>query len=668
MRKLVPDIWGEPVTARLENAKPVKLQLLGEFSLSGGDGSPIAIMSKKNRALLAILALSAGLHATRERLAGLLWGEHGEDQARSSFRQSLAILRKELGVAGTAVLDIHDDLVALRPDAISIDALEIINGTNGQDLTSLRAAALLYRGDLLADVALHEEAFESWLAVERRRLSAAAIKLFDRLASLETGHAQVEAAQQLLALDNLRESSHRQLMKAYASQGERGLALKQFDICKKLLHDELGVDLAEDTEELKRQIMGGDSRPAKAGIDVNEPAQFQDSARLPSIAVLPFTNLGDDPAQGFFSDGVTADIIIELTRWRLLSVRSGAASFRYRGPATDLKQIGRELDVRYIVEGSVRRMGERIRITAQLIDTVTGNHVWAERFDREQAEIFAVQDQVVRTIVSTLVGRVEVAAAERASRKPPASLVAYECVLKGNALPWDDPAGAAEATRLFAKAIEIDPSYGFAHAMLAAMYARIWEDDLSDPDAALQSAYNLAKRAVELDNNDSTCFAILGQIYLLRGSFDLALQYAQRAVEINPNNQWNTADMGFVLIYAGQSEAALDWFKRAKEIDPYFNPPWYWASLGQACMLLHRYDEALAAFEHLPTNGYWVAALMAGCHARLANMERAAVFVTVCLNLRPDFSISRRMAKEPFKKPADAAHLVDCLHMAGLPG
>ena len=268
-------------------------------------------------------------------------------------------------------------------------------------------------------------------------------------------------------------------MKAYGSQGERALALKQFDICQKLLHDDLGVDVAEETGALKRKIMGGDSDAVKTGIAANELAH---DARLPSIAVLPFTNLGEDPAQVFFSDGVTTDIITELTRWRLLSVRSSSASFRYHGPAVDLKQVGRELDVRYIVEGTVRRMGERVRITAQLTDTVTGNQVWAERFDREQAEIFIVQDQVVRTIVSTLVGRVEVAAAERASRKPPASLFAYECVLKGNALTWDDPAGAAEATQLFSKAIEFDPNYGFAHGMLAVMLYRKWIDDwrLSD--------------------------------------------------------------------------------------------------------------------------------------------------------------------------------------------
>ena len=390
-------------------------------------------------------------------------------------------------------------------------------------------------------------------------------------------------------------------------------------------------------------------------------------AEKPSVAILPFANLGDDPAQGYFSDGFTEDIITELSRWRLLAVRSRSASFRYRGVAVDLKQVARELNVRFIVEGSVRRMGERIRITAQLIDTETGSHIWAEKFDRESADIFTVQDQVVRTIVSTLVGRVQVSDAQRARRKPPASLATYEYVLKGNALPWDDPDGATEATRLFEKAIEIDPGYGFAHAMLAAMRYGKWYDDPSNSDAALEEAYALAKRAVELDENESTCFSMLAQVYLLRRSFDLALQYARRAIEINPNNQWNTADMGILLIYVGQAEEALTWFKRAKEIDPYFDPPWYWRSVGQAYMVLHRYQEALAMFDYLPARQYRIAALRAGCHARLADMDRARVSVTECLAMKPDFSIAHFMTKEPFKDPVDAASLAQSLGMAGLP-
>jgi len=386
-----------------------------------------------------------------------------------------------------------------------------------------------------------------------------------------------------------------------------------------------------------------------------------------TICVLPFADMSGDPAQAHFSDGITEDIITELSRWRLLAVRSRSASFRYRGVAVDMQQVARELDVRFIVEGSVRRLGERIRITAQLIDTETGSHIWGEKFDRELAGIFAVQDQVVQTIVSTLVGRVQVSDVARARRKPPASLEAYEYVLQGNALPWDDPNGAAEATRLFEKAIEIDPGYGLAHALLAVLCSRKWYDDPGTSDAALHEAYALAKRAVELSENESTCFSMLAHVCLLRRSFDLALQNARRAIELNPTNQWNMADIGAILLYVGQAEEALTWFKRAKETDPYFDAPWYWRSIGQAHMVLHQYQEALAMFDCVPARQSRIAALMAGCHARLSDMDRARVSVTDCLAMKPDFSVAHFMAKEPFKNPAEAAHLAESLRMAGLP-
>jgi tetratricopeptide (TPR) repeat protein len=315
----------------------------------------------------------------------------------------------------------------------------------------------------------------------------------------------------------------------------------------------------------------------------------------------------------------------------------------------------------------VRRMGERIRINAQLIDAETGSHVWAERFDHGLDEIFAVQDRVVQTIVSTLVGRVQASDAERSRRKPPASLAAYECVLQGNALAWDEPEGAAEATRLFEKAIEIDPGYAIAHALLAALrYAR-WKDDPGDSDTLLDEAYVLAKRAVELDDGDSTCHSMLGQVLLLRRSFDQALQYARRAIEINPNNQWNSADLGCILIYTGQSEEALRWFARAREVDPYFDPAWYWRAQGQAYMHLQRYAEAVANFNHTRVRPYRVLALMAACLAELGDMDRARVSVADCLALKPNFSIKHYMHKEPFQLKADAERVEAALRRAGLP-
>lgn len=409
------------------------------------------------------------------------------------------------------------------------------------------------------------------------------------------------------------------------------------------------------------------SRPPSAVASAATSATGSNPVRV-TICVLPFTNMSGDASQEYFSDGLTEDIITELSRWRrLFSVRSRSASFRYRGSAVDMQQVARELDVRYIVEGSVRRVGERIRINAQLIDAETGSHVWAERFDHGLDEIFAVQDRVVQTIVSTLVGRVQASDAERSRRKPPANLAAYECVLQGNAILWDDAAGAAEAARLFEKAIEVDPGYAIAHSLLAALrYAR-WRDESGDSDELLNEAYVLAKRGVELDDGDSTCHSILAQVLLLRRSFDQAMQYARRAVAINPNNQWNSADLGCILIYVGRSEEALDWFARAREIDPYFDPAWYWRAQGQAHMHLQQYAEAVATFSHARVRPYRMLAMLAGCQAELGDIDRARVSVADCLSESPSFSIRRYMSKEPFQIKAEAERVEAALRRAGLP-
>ncbi|HEY8587276.1 MAG TPA: TIR domain-containing protein [Rhodanobacter sp.] len=386
-----------------------------------------------------------------------------------------------------------------------------------------------------------------------------------------------------------------------------------------------------------------------------------------TICVLPFANLGGDGGQDYFSDGITEDIITELSRWRMLAVRSRSASFRYRGVAVDIARVARELDVRFIVEGSVRRLGEHMRITAQLIDAGTGEHVWGEKFDRNADELFAIQDQLVRTIVSTLVGRMQASDVERLRRRPPTSLAAYECVLRGNALPWDDPEGLAEATRLFEQAIEIDPDYGFAHALLAAVRLDHWEENPDAPDNLLEEAHALAKRGIALDPNESTCFSILAQACLYRREFALALQYMERAVALNPTNAWNTADMGYVLIFVGEAEQALAWFERARQINLYFDPPWYFRSTGQALMALKRYAEALAMFDQVVLRTPRVNAYMAACHARLGHDQRARASAAACLAGQPAFSIRRFMSREAWQNAIDAEHLAESLRMAGLP-
>jgi tetratricopeptide (TPR) repeat protein len=348
-------------------------------------------------------------------------------------------------------------------------------------------------------------------------------------------------------------------------------------------------------------------------------------------------------------------------------VRSRSASFRHRGDALDMRQVARELDVRYLVEGSVRRMGPRVRITVQLIDAGTGSHLWAEKFDRAADELFDVQDEVVRTIVSTLVGRVQATDAERARRKPPSSLAAYECVLRGNALPWDTPEGAAEALRLFETAAALDPDYGFAQAMLAAIRYNNWYEDHSGTTRLLDEAEVHARRAVALDENESTCFSMLAWVLLLRRQFDLALQHQQRAIALNPNNQWNCADMGGIQMYLGDPEGALGWFARAREIDPFFDTPWYWRYIGQSHMLQGRYREALQALDRVSVPTFRASALSAACHAALGDAARAQACVQDCLRLKPDVSVEVDTQKEPFRRPEDTERERALLLAAGLP-
>ncbi len=450
---------------------------------------------------------------------------------------------------------------------------------------------------------------------------------------------------------------------------ESNLAVQIAALRKTLGTTRTGEDWIATVQRVGYQFVDPDKAGAEAGAagDGDNPSMPASPADKPSIAVLPFLNMSSDPEQDYFSDGVTSDIITELSRWRLLSVLSRAATFRYRGGTTDIRQIALDLKVRYVLEGSVRRFSERMRITVQLIDAETGNHVWAEKFDRQLSEIFEVQDQVVRTIVSTLVGRVMVADVERANRKPPNSLAAYECVLKGNALPWGDPHGAAEATRLFAKAIEIDPNYGLAHALLAFMYLAAWKNDTGESSKVLDEACELATRATALDGNEGTCFSVLALGCLSKRAFESALQYMHHAIELNPNNQWNAADMGIIQFYLGHADAALEFFKRAKEIDPYFAPPWYFMNVGLAHMMKGQFADALAAFELFPVQNFMISALRAGSHARLSDPSGAASHMRQCLDLRPGFTIRHYMSKEPYKNVADRMTMEETLRIAGLP-
>ena len=386
-----------------------------------------------------------------------------------------------------------------------------------------------------------------------------------------------------------------------------------------------------------------------------------------SIAVFPFVNMSGDPEREYFSDGMAEDIITELSRFQTLFVIARNSSFAFRGQNVDVVRAGLQLGVQYIVEGSIRQAGNLIRITAQLIETGSGHHVWAERFDVEQEELFAVQDQVVRTIVGTLVGRLHASAASHVKRKVPASLSAYEYVLRGNALPFDEPEAADEARRFFRKAIELDPGYARAYALLADLTYVEWWSDMSGSNDGLEQAFALAKKAVALDETDYTCQGVLGWALMFRHAHEQAEQHHLKAFELNRNRASVLAGLGTVYAYQGKPAEGLKYFERAKLVDPFFEPAWYRRVLGVAHFAALNYDDSVAVFIRSSTPHFWGFAYVAACHALSGRGEDAKRSAAEVLCLKPDFSLHLFAAKEPYKLSPDRARLIEGLRQAGLP-
>jgi adenylate cyclase len=434
-----------------------------------------------------------------------------------------------------------------------------------------------------------------------------------------------------------------------------------------------GYRLVLPADAVQHQPWGEPERPAGSdGETLLRAASATDRGHLTerakvSIAVLPFANMSSDREQEYFSDGITEDVITDLSRWPTIAVASRNSTSRFKGQRVDIRAAGRELGVRFLVEGSVRRLGARIRITAQLIDAQTGQQVWAERYDRPMAELFVLQDEVVRTIVGTLVGRVYMSAAEHLALRPPSNPAAYDLTMRANWLARDQPSTRAEAKRCFEQAIELDPGYGLPHSLLAVILIYDCHRRLAESSEVLDRAFALAKRGVELADHESTSHMALGFLYMERRSFDAALSHMERAVEINPANPATRADLGMLLSRIGRAEEGLEQLRDAKRADPYFGPSWYWSALGVAQFMLRRYAPALVDFEQGELRGADTSAIVAGCCAKLGLVKRARELVAHCLAIQPEATIGGLVSRTVFKEASDSEHLAECLRLAGMP-
>ena len=391
-------------------------------------------------------------------------------------------------------------------------------------------------------------------------------------------------------------------------------------------------------------------------------------AKKPSIAVLPLVNMSGDPEQEFFADGLTEDIITELSRFRDLLVISRNSTFVHKGKAVKVQEVAREFGVDYVLEGSVRKAGDRIRVTVQLIDAETDRHVWAERYDRKLEDIFAIQDEMTCAIVATLPGRVEAATQDRAKRKPTDNMAAYECVLTARVLHHrSSREDNAEAQRLLDRALALDPIYAHAHAWKACVLGQTWIYEwCADRDATFQQVAAELEIALALDDNDSDVHRILAALNLTREDHDQAAYHQERALALNPNYDLVVVQQGELLTWLGRPEEGIDWIKKAMRLNPY-HPERFWNHLGRACYCAEKYAEAAEAFSRITRPDHTHHAFLAATFARMGNAVAATAHAAEVLKREPKFSVAVYLATQHYKREVDRRRHEAGLLSAGLP-
>ena len=389
---------------------------------------------------------------------------------------------------------------------------------------------------------------------------------------------------------------------------------------------------------------------------------------MPSIAVLPFQNMSSDTEQDYFADGMVDDIITALSRFKLMFVIARNTSFTYKARAVDIRQVGRELGVRYVLEGSVRKAAGRIRITGQLLDATTGAHLWADRFEGDLSDVFALQDEVTVNVVSAIQPKLLQTEIDSAARRPN-NLSAYDLCLRAlSHLSSYTQGGTAEALQLLSRALEIDPRYGFAATLAGGCRLRnVHHGWAADPNSETAEGVRLLRLALSIDGNDPEALSILGRntAYFF-GDFDHAKEMVDRAIASNPNAFLAWQERGWTYQIAGHPEEAIQSFERAIRLSP-FDPRLFstFTGMGAAFISLRRFDEAVAAAK----TAVRMNPLYAGTHrclasalAHLSRETEARTAAASLLKLEPNFHISEWTAGR-----WQTQLYIDGLRKAGLP-
>ena len=426
-----------------------------------------------------------------------------------------------------------------------------------------------------------------------------------------------------------------------------------------------GFEFTGQVEVLNDSSVGTDAiLPPVSSPQPAAPRWVAEGSSKPVLAVLPFANLSADTDE-YFADGLTEDIITNLSRFRDLRVIAGASTFHFKGRAVDITELRDRLNAGYVVQGSVRRAAGRVRISVQFIDAASGLQVWGERYDRDMPDIFALQDEVTRTIAATLGVKSQDEALRRAWTKNAAELNAYDCLLRARRYTWMLRADIhAEARDLLERAVELDPLSSDAHALLANVYLGEHRFDMNPRPNPIGRAMVHALAATQLDPQNAYARCWLAIVHFFRAENDKFEVEAARALELNPHDPETLADVGHYLAFMGEFERGVELTRRAQRLNP-LHPGWYHFSVARLHFSRGQYQETIADVQRagLP-HFYWTHLLACAALGQMGNAEAAAALDRI-VEIKPDFSARAELRKWN-AAPADLEHIMSGLRSAGL--
>ena len=614
------------------------------FTLAGGE--EVEIAGRKDRAILAYLCANSGSKISRDRLVELIWPNSTHEAGRASLRQALSTIRASLGANAALLLRADRDTVYIAREYVQMDVDSL--GDMSADPVNVPAEWAGSDQEFLEGISSVAPGFESWRATENARISSSIVEILLRMAALaEEEHRFADAAiflRQALGRDPFSEIVVRRLMRCHEAHGRPDQALRLFAEFEHRLEVDLQAQPERETREAIRAIRArreldessserNEEKQKTSGEQTRFSAPNRTNGDGPWIAVMPFANLSDSLDHGYFCDGIAEDIITELSRFSSLFVIARNSSFSLRDEVFDARQITDVLGVQYLLEGSVRRSGKRLRITAKLIEGNSGGHIWSERYDRDLEDIFLVQDEITQQVVSAIAPQIELAEVSL-RRTEMADPSAYDLALRAQARFYEI-AGKSERQHLTEvvaiadQALALDPRSKHALWIKCFTLTNHFLGAANEDEAkeTLELAWRSISDLLQVDENDARALAARGQVRHFRYDFEQARADLQRALALNPNHTWIVLQMAWHLSLTGEMEAARSQAHLALRLSPRDTDYW----VGDAYLSLLQAHFADRDFEQAEAFG--CEAIRFGPHAPI---RRTLVASSLAHMGRPD--------------------------------